>query len=37
MKISPDKRIFERHFARAFPSGPEPGEFDFMKESEEDK
>jgi hypothetical protein len=40
MKISPNKRIFERHFARAFPSpisGPEKQEeFDFMKECEEE-
>jgi hypothetical protein len=39
MKISPNKRIFERNFARAFPpalSGHEKqGEFDFMKEIEE--
>jgi len=35
MKISPNKRIFERHFARAFPSGPEQGEFEFMKQEEE--
>jgi len=34
MKISPNKRIFEKNFARAFPSGPEQGEFEFMKEEE---
>ena len=36
MKISPNKRIFERHFARAFPSGPEQGEFEFMKEENQE-
>jgi hypothetical protein len=35
MKISPNKRIFERHFSPAFPSGREQGEFEFMKEQEE--
>jgi hypothetical protein len=39
MKISPNKRIFERNFSRAFPPalpGPEKqGEFEFMKEAEE--
>lgn len=39
MKISPNKRIFEKHFVRAFPPaipGPEKqGEFEFMKETEE--
>jgi len=32
MKISPNKRIFERHFSRAFPSGPDQGEFEFMND-----
>ena len=40
MRISPNKRIFEKHFARAFPPaipGPEKqNEFEFMKETEEE-
>lgn len=35
MKISPNKRTFERHFSRAFLSGPQQEEFEFMKELDE--